>query len=294
MPSNRSAYLAIGLPLALLFCYLWVAAGPGLQEAESAPITPEESSKLWAKCNTLVRAGKYSEALPGALKLYELYPGNHIYIEMVAEVYDHLGQFDREAEFWEQYLDRAPNPVTGCPQIGQSYWKQGKRQQAVAAFERCLAYDPENSDSIFFLAHALELSGQVEHASELYARGVKIAPGYADLQLGLARFHLRKAQDDVARDIALRILRDNPRNTDALLVAGLAFTRESRLVEAREYLNQGVKLSDGYLDFHYALARLDELESKPGDALREYDRILQDRPDDAEARAKRDALLVRQ
>jgi predicted TPR repeat methyltransferase len=76
-------------------------------------------------------------------------------------------------------------------------------------------------------------------------------------------------------------------------VAGLACTQEKQPAKAREYLSRGVTLSDDYLDFHFALARLDEQDKDFSDAAREYDRILQDRPDDALTRTKRDALMVK-
>jgi tetratricopeptide (TPR) repeat protein len=291
MQSNKSTVLAISLPLVVALLYLvalykpWGHASPPVRK-----MTAEESAKLWEQCNSLFRTGNYQEALPAVLKLHESYPGNHIYIEMAADIYDHLGRYNDEAGFWEEYFDRAPNPVTACPQIGQAYWKQGRQQEAISAFERCLARDPENSDSIFFLAHALELSGETERAGELYQRGLKIAPEYSDLQLGLARIRLRQGREPEAKQIALKVLRKHPRNVDALLVAGLAYSREDNPAKARQYLEDGVKLSDGYLDFHFALARLDEQQKNYPEAIREYDRILQDRPEDADVRAKRDAL----
>jgi tetratricopeptide (TPR) repeat protein len=292
MQSNKTTYLSIGLPLLIALFYVVAVYQPSLHTTSPlSSTTPEQSSKLWEECNSLFRAGKYQQALPGVLKLHQHYPGNHIYIEMAAEIYDHLGRYDQEADFWEQYFGRAPNPVAACPQIGQAYLKQGKQKEAISAFERCLARDPENSDSIFFLAHALELSGQTGRAAELYQRGVEIAPDYTDLQLGLARIRLRQGKDAEAKQIALKALAKSPQNVDALLVAGLSFTRENNPVKARQYLEEGLKLADDDPDFHFAIARLDEEEKNFSDAIREYNRILQVQPDNANARAKRDALL---
>jgi tetratricopeptide (TPR) repeat protein len=292
MQSSKTTYLSIGLPLLIALFYLVVVYQPRMVTRPSLrSATPEESSELREECNSLFRAGKYQQALPGVLKLHQHYPGNQIYIEMAAEIYDHMGRYDLEADFWEQYFDRAPNPVAACPQIGQAYGKQGKQKEAISAFERCLARDPENSDSIFFLAHALELSGQMGRAAELYQRGVNIAPEYTDLQLGLARIRLRQGKDIEARQIALKALAKTPQNVDALLVAGLSYTQENNPAEARQYLEKGMKLADEDLDFHFAIARLDEKEKDFGGAVHEYNRILQAQPDNANARAKRDALL---
>lgn len=283
--------LAIGLPLALFLFYLFVAYNPWSREVEaSAGMNSEESGRLREQCNSLMNAGNYQDALPCVLKLREVYPGNHIYIEMAAQVYDHLGIYDKEAELWEEYLDRAPTPVTACPRIGQAYWKQGKQKEALAAFERCLAYDPDNPDSIFFLAHALETSGQSERAGELYERGSKMAPAYTDLELGRARFLLHHDGNAEALNIALTTLEKNPENTDALLVAGLAYTNEKQPSKAREYLTRGVKLSEEDMDIHFALARLDEQDRNFGEAVVEYETILKLHPGDSAARSRRDAL----
>ena len=293
--SKRTTLLAIGLPLLVALAYVVLLLKPWAHPpAPPRRLTPEESAAMWEDCKSLFKQAKYQDALTDALRLHETYPGNHIYIEMVADIYDRLGRFPEEAEYWEQYFDRAPNPVTACPQIGQAYWKQGKEKEAVSAFERCLARDPENSDSIFFLAHALEQSGQPERAGELYQRGLKIAPEYTDLQLGLARIDLREDKTAQAKDLALRALRKSPDNVDALLVAGLVYSREGDLTKAKQYLEQGVKMADGYLDFHFALARIAEEENNFPEAIRHYDRILKDQPDNPTARSKRDALAGKQ
>ena len=293
--SKMSAVVAIAVPLLVALIYVGPFSSSRARSASSSTLlTAEESQHLWEQCNALFRQGKYEEALPGVLKLHENYPSNHIYLEMAAEIYDRLGRYPQEAEFWEMYFDRAPNPVTACPQIAQAYSKQGNEKEALSALERCLARDPDNSDSIFYLAHALELSGQSRRAGELYQRGLKIAPNYVDLRLGLARVWLREGNAEGAKRIVEAALRQSPNNVDALLVAGLVYTREEDLPRAKKYLEQGVALADGYLDFHFALAGIAEQEKDFPEAIRQYDRILKDRPNDESVRSKRDALMVRQ
>jgi predicted Zn-dependent protease len=294
MRSIKSTILALGLPLLMAAVYLGVTLKPWAHHEKSySQLSGQQSSELWNQCNLLFKQGKYREALPDVLELHAAYPGNHIYIERAAEIYDGLGRYDQAAEFWEKYFDRAPLPVTACPQIGQAYWKQDKQKEAIAAFERCLACDPENTDSIFFLAHARELAGDTAGAGELYQRGLKIAPGYTDMRTGLARVQFHQGNTARAKKTVAAILEQNPNNVDALLVAGLIYSREDDLAHARQYLERGVKLSEGYLDFHVALARIAEAERNAPEAIRHYDRILQERPDDKLIRAKRDALTER-
>jgi tetratricopeptide (TPR) repeat protein len=293
--SRASAFIAIVVPLLVALIYVGPFSRSRARPVSSSPtLTAEESHQLWEQCNSLFRQGKYQEALPGVLRLHETYPSNHIYLEMGAEIYDRLGRYPQEVEFWEMYFDRAPNPVTACPQIGQAYSKLGKEKEAISALERCLSRDPDNSDSIFFLAHALEQSGQTRRAADLYQRGLKIAPDYADLQVGLARVWLRQGNVEGATRMIEKALQQSPNNVDALLVAGMLYTSEHDLPRAKKYLQQGAARADGYLDFHFALARIAEEEKDFPEAIRQYERILKDRPDDESVRSKRDALMGRQ
>jgi tetratricopeptide (TPR) repeat protein len=286
MKANRSILLALGLPLLLGVAYVTLL----VWERPPRQLTAAESSTLWSQCKSLYGQSKYHEALAAALQLHDAYPGNHLYIEMAAESYERLGDYPHEAEFWEKYFDSAPNPVTACPQIGHAYWKQGRTEEAIAAFERCLARDPKNSDSIFYLAHALELAGELDRAADLYRRGLNLAPEYADMKVGLARIWLHQGKTAQAEAASKTILQRSPDNLDALLVAGLAYSSEGQFQRAKEYLVKGVNLSDTDSDFHEALARIAEQEDDVAEALRQYDAILKQHPYDQRIAVLRDAL----
>jgi tetratricopeptide (TPR) repeat protein len=294
MRSKASTLFALGLPLLLALAYVGLVLRPW--HHASSPVvrlTAEDSAELWNRCNSLYAEGKYQEVLGDVSKLLAAYPGNHMYLEMAAKAYGQVGDHQREAEYWEKYVDHAPIPVTACPQLGQAYQKQGKQKEALDSFQRCLAFDPENTDSIFFFAHALEMDGQTDRAAELYERGLKIAPKYTDLQIGLARVELRQGKVRQAKQTIMPTLTRTPPNPDALLVAGLVLRREGDLAGAKRYLERGEQLSDSYTDIHVALAEIAEQEKNYREAIRQYDRILQQQPDDRVIRSKRDALQER-
>ncbi len=297
MQSGRTTFLSIAAPVFVAVIYvvafLWPASHPAAA-APSAKLTANDAGSLWDDTKALYRNGKYEDALPGVLKLHESFPANHIYMEMAAEIYDHLGRYPQESEFWEMYMDHAPDVSAACPKLGQSYSKQNKDKESLAAYERCFAHDTENADYIFYLAHALELEGKTARAAELYQRGMKLAPGNSDMQMGLARVRLRQGKTEEAKVAVLKHLQTSPDDVDALLIAGLVYTRQGNPAKAKEYLERGVQMSDGYLDFHWALARIAEEQHNFSEAVRHYDRILKDHPDDQEARSKRDAAARKQ
>jgi len=241
----------------------------------SSSLTAEKSRELLNLSNTLFQEGKYPEALTPTLQLHAAFPEDHIYIGRLAEIYDRLGQYHEEAQLWEKFMEHAPLPIEACPQIGLAYEKQGLRQEAIGAFERCLALDPENRDSIFYLANSLERSNQLDRAAELYEHGISIAPNSPDLLLGLARINLRRGNVSAAKEGASIVLAKSPENTDAFLVLGLAYSEEGDLPHARMILQKGVKLADTSSALHAALARIAEREKNVPEAIQHYQRALE-------------------
>jgi tetratricopeptide (TPR) repeat protein len=292
MQTGKTTFLSIAAPLCVALVYVVLFFKPWSHPVahSSTGMTADEAGSLWKDTKSLFEEGKYQDALPGVLLLHERFPGNHIYLEMAANIYRHLGRLPEEAQFWEMYLDRAPDPHAACPRLGEIYDKQDKEKEEISAFERCLARDPDNPDYIYHLAHAQEMAGDMNRAGELYQRGIKISPINSDLVMGLARVRLRQGKPEEAKGPVLEHLEKFPNDVDGLLLAALIYSREGNLPKAKEYLERGVKLSDGYADLHFALENIAERERNYPEAIRQYDRILQDHPDDQSTRAKRDAL----
>ncbi len=279
----------------VLFCAVLFSRPLRYDNHAPLKLTPQDSAALVEKSKALLHDRRYDAALDALLKLHSAYPDNHIYIEQIADAYDHLGRYREEAQYWETYMDRAPTPVTACPQIGLAYWKLGDMGQgpAIKAYERCLSMDPKNADFVFYLAHALEMQGDYPRAADMYQRGLSISPDYPDMQLGLARIWLRTDRIRDAQAAVRRVLDKYPDKVDALLVAGLIYSRQGHYGKAKEYLRRGVKLSPQYADFYLTLARIADDEKDYAEELRQYNRTLELLPNDAQLRARRDALLSR-
>lgn len=297
-PSGMKRLLPLLLPLVFLgLAYLLLVSRQrffGPHGGERVVLSPEESQRLADQSKSLVGQGNYADALKPTLTLSQAYPENHIYLGRLADIYDHLGRYDEEARYWEKYMDHAPLPIEACPQIGQAYWKQGEKfeAQAVAAFQRCLALDPKNTDSLFYLAHALEMSGQWGQAAEQYQNGLAISPGYTDLALGLARCWLRLDRPDDAKKLAEQILSKHPDSSGAYLVLGLFYLHQDSYPEAKKALTRGSRLAETDPDFHLLLARVAEHMNDNAEALRQYNRLVELRPGDAEIRSRRDGLAA--
>jgi tetratricopeptide (TPR) repeat protein len=183
-------------------------------------------------------------------------PEDHTAIERRALAAAGEGKHAEAAALWEQFLDRAPRPIEGCPQIGLSYRGAGNAQGSIRAFERCLALDPLNADSILYLAHALEIDTQRGRASGLYRRGLEIAPLNPDLALGLGRIALHEERFTEARTTAQAVLDRSPDHPDALLLLGLAHLRAGDAKSARPVLERGARIAPNDPEFKHVLGQL--------------------------------------
>lgn len=246
-------------------------------------LEPDQARELQDESAVMRRYGNWTKALPLTLKLHEAYPESHIYIGQLAEIYDHLGRYREEAAMWEDFLERSPRPVEGCPQIGQAYEKQGLPKQALKAFERCLAIEPTDPDQVFYLARAVEKDGQIDRAAALYARGVELSPNYSDLAIGLARARMRQGKFEQARDLLVHVLDQSPKNPDALLVLALTCERLGQRKEAKGYLERGVQAAGDYAELHLALANLAEQDADLNTAILHYGKAVELDKTNAEA-----------
>ena len=285
---------APALVLCLYFVVLFVIPRAGRKddpERGARPLlTQEQSRELSDLCDTLMLQGKFEQALQPGLKLYQAYPENHVYARHLATMYNQLGRYKLEAQFWERFREHAPRPVEACPNLAQAYENAEMWKDAVVSYEWCLTLEPNNTDSIFFLGRSLERDGQLDRAVDVYQKGLVVAPNHTDLRIGLARALVHKGVLPQARETIIRVLAESPTNTDAMLVYGLLWMREGNLVKAREYLERGAKQSETYTDFHILLGQLSERENKIAEALQHYERALQLSPGNMAALRRRNVL----
>lgn len=238
----------------------------------------------------LVKVGRFQEALPLAERILKEYPNNHIYLRRMAEIRGQLGQHREEAALWERFMKVAPSPGEACPAIGNAYRNAGDRVASIGAFERCLALEPRNADFRFYLAKACEDAKQFSRAQKLYREASQAAPEYPDLAIGWARMEVFVGDAKRARGLMQKLLAKNARNTDALLVLGMAHRQLGEYEAAREVLERGLRLSPSYSDFLAVLGGVAEGQDRPDEARACYDRYLAQRPGDAAIQARRARL----
>jgi tetratricopeptide (TPR) repeat protein len=254
-------FIRFAFPLLILYlAWYMLVASPWTDSGEDVVRDPNHLSQdaareLLARSRELVEEGKYEEALTPLHRLHMAYPENHIYLQGLAQAYDHLSKWEQATEMWEQYLEFSPTPIEGCPQIGLDYRQQGKAKDAFKAFERCHEIE-ENSDTLLFYANASEREGQFEKALELYEKAAALSPNYPDVQVGIARVESRLGRVAAARTRIDKVLSANPKDVEGLLVAGLVYAQSGQRNKALRYLRDAHELAPGYQDIELVMQRI--------------------------------------
>ncbi|MBP7777462.1 MAG: hypothetical protein KA371_10060 [Acidobacteria bacterium] len=216
-------------------------------------------------------SGRWQDALEPTKAIVARFPGQHVYLARLAEIYNKLERPEDEAATWELFMDRAPLPAEACPAIGNAYRRIGKYDLALSAFERCFQTDTTNAELVFFVGLANEWLTRFGPAEEFYQRAIRIATTHLDSEVGLARLRLHRNQLAEALSRAKAVLKRSPTHVDALLVAGLAEQRAGHRGQARVFLERAVRQTDDYFDVHLALGVLDYSESRFADARKRFE-----------------------
>jgi tetratricopeptide (TPR) repeat protein len=219
-------------------------------------------------------ARRYQDALDPTLALTKAFPNQQVYAERLAAIYHGLGRRGDEAAAWEQFVNVSPTPVEACPQMPEAYAAAGSPDRALDAFERCVKFEPKNTDMLFFLGRFHEHAGRREQAAAAYRQAAEL-DGSTDSRLGLARVDLHAGRLQDADRAARVVLATQPDNADALLVAGLAAQRLGRTADARRDLTRALAVAERYVDVHIALGVLEFSAGRTADAGRHFRRALE-------------------
>jgi tetratricopeptide (TPR) repeat protein len=149
-----------------------------------------------------------------------------------------------------------------------------RRAEATSAFERCLAFEPANTDNALRLAVSYERGGQSEKALELYRKFAATAPEYLDFSIGAARIELRTGALDAAHARIAGVVAGHADNSDALLVLGMVLEQKGDLAGATVALERGARLAPKDLDFYQILGRVAEQGGKLEAARRWYTELV--------------------
>jgi predicted TPR repeat methyltransferase len=171
-------------------------------------------------------------------------------------------QSGRPAEalpFLEKAVGSRPTDSAFATNLAQAYLRCGRRDDAVATFDRAVSLDPQ--PIVLMGAASARIArqkpGDAEQAVELFTKARAAGLGSAELhqQLGLALLLANRVEEAVKEcQIACEM---QPRNAEAFHNLAAALARKGETANARLCLAQALELSPSYARACFALAVLE-------------------------------------
>lgn len=118
----------------------------------------------------LTAMGNLDEAIAERKKAVELDPISPLLNSALGEAYYHARQFDVTIEENKKALELDPSYAIALVNTGRAYEQMGMHQQARDAFQKILAFAPEEPAILALMGHEYAVSGDELHADKILAK----------------------------------------------------------------------------------------------------------------------------
>jgi tetratricopeptide (TPR) repeat protein len=266
----RGAAFRLVTSLVLLASCYWSTIPPA--SADDGTVSVVEVDGLLVASRERYYAGDDGAALAPTEALVARFPGQHVYLERLAFIYQHLGRHREEAATWQRFMERSPTPWDACPALARAHSAAGDEAAALAAYGSCWTVAPWDADAAFFLGLAHERRGESPQALDMYRRSLAIDPAHSDAELGLARLELHAGRFDAARDLAQGVIARVPVHADAHLIVAQAAQRSGDVATARQHFEGTLAIEEKYFDAHVGLGLVELSVGNRRAARRHFER----------------------
>lgn len=216
-----------------------------------------------------------------------------------------------EAEGWlRKATELAPSFAKPYEDLGYALLQQGRPKEAIDALLNATRLDPSLELAHLNLGKSLAMIGRGKEADEAFEKSFALNP--VRKKLALAAEHQKEGRHEEAATLYREVLRNNPKNVDALRMLGvlafgegnideaerllrravaaapdfvnaiidlgLALKEQSRIEEAIECFRQATKLEPKNIKAHYQLAQILSPAALSDEAIDSYEKVLELRP----------------
>lgn len=142
----------------------------------------------------------------------------------------------------EQARRLAPSSPEANVSVGEVALRTGKPTEAVEAFRRALAAQPQNFDGLLGLARAYDLAGATQDAEASFRRATTLQPSYWFGYSKLAGFFFAHGRYREAAEMFAKVTQLQPDNARAFSNLGAAYHQMDRFEDALTAYRQSLAL----------------------------------------------------
>lgn len=179
---------------------------------------------------------------------------------------------------YEQATVIDPGSLRAWRGYGWSLWQLGQQDRALKIWNDLIKVQPDDSGTLFALAHAHELRENFEMAMQLYGRVLKRSPRYRPALMGRARINRQLERHAAAEADLMKVIGLHPADFEAQFMLAQTYRDTGRLDEAMHLYEQLARRDP---DPKYLRPLADMLLglNRPREAIEYYQRNLKQAPD---------------
>ena len=116
---------------------------------------------------------------------------------------------------WKDSAEKSPESATSWSGLGNAFEMEGRNREALAAYERALALNPEDKGALVFASLLYQNMGMLTESQTLALRLVRRYPRNVDGWLTIGENFAKSAETEKAKAAFLKVLEIEPGNLNA-------------------------------------------------------------------------------
>jgi len=259
---------------------------------KAVEVAPEDRGPLLILADYYVRSGDAKSAEPLLRKLTESQPTFSSFSALAGFLSrDKSRDAEAEAMYKEALAKAKPEELSvAYRSVGSFYYSRDRFADAERVLKEGLEKLPGDLDLIYALARFYGARGDTAKADAMVEEATKAKPNEVGPYLILSSYRARKNDVQGALDAVESALKVAPDNTQArlrkaelLLDLGYKSSNQEQIAQARSIVDAVLKSDANSADALFVKAKMDLAEGHPSDAATDLRRVIDIRPDWAQA-----------
>ena len=238
---------------------------------------------VFYSCLTIRQNQTWREPIPFYERTLKFSPDSSKTYINLGFTYAKMGKKEEAIAMYKKSLEINPNNAEAYNNLGIRYAEMGKKEEAVAMYKKALEIDPNQAASYNNLGIAYYSMGKKEDAVAMYKKAIKINPGYADAHNNLSTTYnsMRNEEDAVA--IYKKAVELNPSNPEAYNNLGNAYNSIGEKEDAIAVYKKAININPDYAIAYNNLANIYGEMGRKEEAIAMYKKAIDIDPDYANA-----------
>jgi tetratricopeptide (TPR) repeat protein len=252
------------------------------------PVAPKS---VFHEAIGLISAGELGAAEARCRAALERYPGDINMLALFGALLVKLNRREEAERMLRKVIAEAPSFAKPHEDLGLLLVLENRPAEALPLLEQATRLDPSLERAWFNLGKALALLGRGKEADAAFEKCFERSP--EKRLMALAAEHHKEGRTEEAERLYRRVLRDNPRNVDALRLLAQLAVKANRVDDAEVLLERAVEVAPDFVLALLDLGQLRKEEDRYGEALECFDRAIALEPSNPQTHYLRAGTLAR-